>query len=61
VTADVASFTAAFAILATFVVAGSVLLFSEIRRLERKIDDGLTGLRGEIGGLRRDLAEEFRA
>jgi len=47
-------FTASFGIFAAFVIGGFVLLFSEIRRLEVKIDSGFTGLR-------HDLAEEFRA
>ena len=54
VTADVLAFTAAFAIFATFVVAGFALLFTELRRIETKFET-------EIRGLRRDLAEEFRA
>ena len=53
-TTDIAAFTAAFAILATFVVAGFVLLFTELRRLEGKLDSGLKDLRV-------DLAAEFRA
>jgi hypothetical protein len=54
-TADlVTTFTASFGIFAAFVIAGFVLLFSEIRRLETKIDGGFTALRN-------DLAEEFRA
>ena len=48
--ADVLAFTVAFGILATFVVAGFALLFTEMRALDRKFDE-----------LRRDLAEEFRA
>ena len=50
----VTTFTASFGIFAAFVIAGFVLLFSEIRRLETKIDSGFTALR-------HDLAEEFRA
>jgi hypothetical protein len=49
-TADVLAFTVAFGVLATFVVAGFALLFTEMRALDRKFDE-----------LRRDLAEEFRA
>jgi hypothetical protein len=48
-TADVLAFTVAFGVLASFVVAGFVLLFTEMRALDRKFDE-----------LRRDLAEEFR-
>jgi hypothetical protein len=60
-TADVLAFTGAFALLATFVVAGFALLFTEMRRLEGKLDGAITGFRGEVSGLRHDLAEEFRA
>jgi hypothetical protein len=49
-TADVLAFTVAFGVLASFVVGGFVLLFTEMRALNRKFDE-----------LRRDLAEEFRA
>ena len=49
-TADVLSFTVAFGVPASFVVAGFALLFTEMRALDRKFDE-----------LRRDLAEEFRA
>jgi hypothetical protein len=49
-TADVLAFTVAFGVLASFVVAGFALLFTEMRALDRKFDE-----------LRRDLAEEFRA
>ena len=49
-TADVLAFTAAFGVLAAFVVGGFALLFTEMRALDRKFDE-----------LRRDLAEEFRA
>ena len=52
--ADVLAFTAAFAILAPFVGAGFVRLFTELRRLEAKLDTGLKDLRV-------DLAAEFRA
>jgi hypothetical protein len=54
VTVDVLAFTVAFGILATFVVAGFALLFTEMRALDRKFDD-------KFNELRRDLAEEFRA
>jgi hypothetical protein len=54
VTADVLAFTITFGVLATFVVAGFALLFTELRRIEAKLET-------EIRGLRRDLAEEFRA
>ena len=49
-TADVLSFTVAFGVPASFVVAGFALLFTEMRALGRKFDE-----------LRHDLAEEFRA
>lgn len=53
-TSDVLAFTVVFGVLATFTVAGFALLFTELRRLENKLES-------KIDELRRDLAEEFRA
>jgi len=57
----VTTFTASFGLFAAFVIAGFVLLFSEIRRLETKIDGGFAGLRTEMAEQRATMAEEFRA
>ena len=51
---DLIAFTAAFAILAAYLVGGFALLFTELRRLEEKLERGLKDLRV-------DLAAEFRA
>jgi hypothetical protein len=60
VTVDVTAFTATFAVFATFVVAGFVLLFTELRRLETRLETQIGTLNGKFDELRRDLAEEFR-
>jgi hypothetical protein len=60
-TVDVTAFTATFAVFATFVVAGFVLLFTELRRLENKVEAQGNALNTKFDDLRRDLAEEFRA
>ena len=60
-TVDVTAFTATFAVFATFVVAGFVLLFAELRRLENKVEAQGSALNTKFDDLRRDLAEEFRA
>jgi hypothetical protein len=61
VTGDATAFTATFAVFATFVVAGFVLLFTELRRLETKVEAQGGALNTRFDELRRDLAEEFRA
>jgi len=43
------------------VVAGFVLLFTELRRLENKVEAQGNALNTKFDDLRRDLAEEFRA
>jgi len=53
-TTDILAFTVAFGVLASFVVAGFALLFTEMRALDRKFDE-------KFAELRRDLADEFRA
>jgi hypothetical protein len=60
-TADVLAFSIAFGVLATFVVAGFVLLFTELRRLGNKVEAQTGALNTKFDDLRRDLAEEFRA
>src|SRR6516164_2409953 len=60
-TADVLAFSIAFGVLATFVVAGCVLLFTELRRLGNKVEAQTGALNTKFDDLRRDLAEEFRA
>jgi len=54
-------FTASFGLFAAFVIGGFILLFSEIRRLETKLDSGFAGLRTEMAEQRAEMQQEFRA
>jgi hypothetical protein len=54
-------FSITIALLATVTLGGFALLFTEIRRLDTKLDAGLKEMRNEWKRQRVELAEEFRA
>jgi hypothetical protein len=58
---DISIFTASFGVFAAFIVGGFVLLFSELRRLEGTLDNGLVEARREWRDQRAEMQQEFRA
>jgi hypothetical protein len=54
-------FSMAFGLLAAVMLGGFALLFSELRRLDAKLDGSMTEWRKEWKQQRLELTEEFRA
>jgi GAF domain-containing protein len=54
-------FSIAFGLLTAVTLGGFALLFTELRRLDTKIDSGMKEMRNEWKDQRLELAEEFRA